>query len=127
MLYILSCLLLCLFLMINFCNIYLSLLIKTLPLFVNKYIPKRFEDYKYHKNIRRTIKRDSMYSWSKCIKKDDTAIKWIQENQNKLFFIVQQTKEKNLEHLTLISDEIEKLFNADLLYKKLITNLPSFD
>ena len=40
---------------------------------------------KFHKIIRRTFKRDSMYSWSKCIKKDDTAIKWIQENQNKHF------------------------------------------
>ena len=80
-----------------------------------------------HKIIRRTFKRDSMYSWSKCIKGTDSGVGWIANNQDKYFFIVQQSKEKNPEHLILNSDEIIKLFDVDLIDERHITNLPEFD
>ncbi len=82
---------------------------------------------KFHKIIRRTFKRDSMYSWSKCIEGTDNEIEWIQKNQDNHFFVVQQTKVKNPEHLTLTSDKIKELFNINLLYKKHMTNLPDID
>lgn len=85
-------------------------------------------DYRdsFHKIIRRTFKRDSMYSWSKCIE-GDNGTEWITNNQDKNFFIVQQTREKNPIHLVLSSDEIRKLFDVDLIDESHITNLPSLD
>lgn len=89
------------------------------------YFTDKYRD-SFHKIIRRTFKRDSMYSWSKCIEGTD-GLRWIQKNQSKNFFIVQQLREKNPIHLTLSSKEIIELFNVDLIDESHITNLPSFD
>ena len=70
-----------------------------------------FKD-KFHKVIRRILKRDSMYNWSKCLLNGEE----LPEN----FFIVQH-KKNSVENIykTLTVEEIEKL---DYKYK---TNLPS--
>ena len=69
-----------------------------------------FED-RFEKVIRRILKRDSMYNWSKCVLKD--------EDTPKNFFIVQH-KHNAVESIykTLSVEEVEKL---DDKYK---TNLP---
>jgi len=71
------------------------------------------DDYKdkFHKVIRRILKRDSMYNWSKCLLNGEE----LPEN----FFIVQH-KKNSVENIykTLTVEEIEKL---DDKYK---TNLP---
>jgi len=86
-------------------------------------------DYRdsFHKIIRRTFKRDSMYSWSRCVESNGSGIEWIQKNQSKNFFIVRQSKEKNPTHLVLSSDEIRGLFDVDLIDESHITNLKSLD
>ena len=68
---------------------------------------------KFHKVIRRILKRDSMYNWSKCVLKD--------EELPEHFFIVQHKKNSSVEDIykTLTVEEINKL---DEKYK---TNLPS--
>ena len=68
---------------------------------------------KFHKVIRRILKRDSMYNWSKCVLKD--------EELPEHFFIVQHKKNSSVEDIykTLTIKEINKL---DEKYK---TNLPS--
>ena len=70
-----------------------------------------FKD-KFHKVIRRILKRDSMYNWSKCLLNGEE----LPEN----FFIVQH-KKNSVENIykTLTVEEIE---NLDDKYK---TNLPS--
>jgi len=67
--------------------------------------------HKFEKVIRRILKRDSMYNWSKCVKEGEE----IPEN----FFIVQH-KHNSVENIykTLSVEEVEKL---DDKYK---TNLP---
>ena len=84
------------------------------------------DDYrdKFHKIIRRTFKRDSMYSWSKCINGEGSAINWITENRDKSFFVVQQTKELRPQYLVLTCIEIEQLYSSGLITDKHITNLP---
>ena len=68
---------------------------------------------KFHKVIRRILKRDSMYNWSKCVLKG--------EELPEHFFIVQHKKNSSVEDIykTLTVEEINKL---DKKYK---TNLPS--
>ena len=68
---------------------------------------------KFHKVIRRILKRDSMYNWSKCVLKG--------EELPEHFFIVQHKKNSSVEDIykTLTVKEINKL---DEKYK---TNLPS--
>ena len=68
---------------------------------------------KFHKVIRRILKRDSMYNWSKCVLKG--------EELPEHFFIVQHKKNSSVEDIykTLTVEEINKL---DEKYK---TNLPS--
>ena len=67
---------------------------------------------KFHKVIRRILKRDSMYNWSKCVLKG--------EELPEHFFIVQHKKNSSVEDIykTLTVEEINKL---DEKYK---TNLP---
>ena len=67
---------------------------------------------KFHKVIRRILKRDSMYNWSKCLLQG--------EELPKHFFVVQH-KKNSVENIykTLTVEEIENLDNK---YK---TNLPS--
>ena len=67
---------------------------------------------RFHKVIRRILKRDSMYNWSKCVLQD--------EELPKHFFVVQH-KKNSVENIykTLTVEEIE---NLDDKYK---TNLPS--
>ena len=68
---------------------------------------------KFHKVIRRILKRDSMYNWSKCVLKG--------EELPEHFFIGQHKKNNSVEDIykTLTVEEINKL---DKKYK---TNLPS--
>ena len=68
---------------------------------------------KFHKVIRRILKRDSMYNWSKCVLKG--------EELPEHFFIVEHKKNSSVEDIykTLTVEEINKL---DEKYK---TNLPS--
>ena len=68
---------------------------------------------KFHKVIRRILKRDSMYNWSKCVLKDEELPEY--------FFVVQHKKNSSVEDIykTLTINEINKL---DYKYK---TNLPS--
>ena len=68
---------------------------------------------KFHKVIRRILKRDSMYNWSKCVLKG--------EELPEHFFIVQHKKNSSVEDIykTFTIEEINKL---DEKYK---TNLPS--
>tara|TARA_B100000287_G_scaffold326159_1_gene310442 strand:+ start:477 stop:1940 length:1464 start_codon:yes stop_codon:yes gene_type:complete len=84
------------------------------------------DEYKdrFNKVIMRILKRDSMYNFSKCILKDEykNGLEFINSTDEE-WFIVQQTKVTNPEHLVLTTDEIKKL-NID---SKRLTNVLEYD
>jgi len=85
------------------------------------------DEYKeaFHTIMMRTLKRDSMYSWSKCVT-GKNAFEWIEQNKN--FFIVGQRRtNNNSDFLTVTSSDIKKLYKLNLIDELHITNLPPLD
>ena len=89
------------------------------------YFTDEYKD-KFIKIMSRSLKRDSMYSFSKCI--PDTEAKngkdWIINNKSDEFFIVQQKKESDIQHLILSVDDIKSL---SLDKNKHLSNIKELD
>ena len=89
------------------------------------YFTDEYRDKFSHIMIR-SLKRDSMYSFSKCILKSKSinGKQWVLDNQDENFFIVQQSKESDIKHLTLSVDDIKTL---SLDKNKHLSNIKELD
>jgi len=81
---------------------------------------------KFSKIMIRSLKRDSLYSFSKCISKSEAVNgrDWILNNKNENFFIVQQKKESDIQHLILLVEDIKTL---SLDENKHLSNIKELD
>jgi len=81
---------------------------------------------KFSKIMIRSLKRDSLYSFSKCISKSEAVNgrDWILNNKNENFFIVQQKKESDIQHLILSVEDIKTL---SLDENKHLSNIKELD
>jgi len=77
---------------------------------------------KFHRIAYRVFKKDSMYHFSGGVKSNLSAIEWIRQNKECLYFIVQQKLEEKCETLYLTAGEVKLLFNEGTIYKKITTS-----
>jgi len=90
----------------------------------------------FKKSIMRSIRRDSMYSYSKCIKKDDINVESLKElflnykdNDDEGVFILRHKhntpvySNSDYKYVTIKSDEIRVLYKAGIITDKMISNI----